>query len=339
MNVDGIDLNLLAVFEAMSDERSVTRAAARVGLSQPAMSNALARLRVAFGDPLFVRTSQGMMPTRRAREIAVSVAAALDLIRGTLACSNFDAGRSQAVFRISCTDYVEVIYAIRLARLLETEAPNVQVVIRRSQHIFEVPQSQLETGEIDFALGPYALPLPPRSGLTSIPLGEDNLVGIMRRSRSPNRSAGMTIDEFAAGRHVAIYYDGRGPGAIDRILAQRGHKRNVRIAASDFLTAANYAAKTDAITVVPGRLADELSRILPIHIFALPFDIPTLTFSVVWHLRSNQDPAHVWMRQAITRAAKIDDAPKPGGPALRQAHGSTEGRGTKKSVRGKRGAG
>jgi len=96
MNVSGIDLNLPAVFEAMIDERSVTRAAARVGLSQPAMSNALARLRLAFGDPLFVRTSQGMMPSRRAREIAVSAQAALDLIRGTLACSNFDAARSQA---------------------------------------------------------------------------------------------------------------------------------------------------------------------------------------------------------------------------------------------------
>src|ERR1051326_5333442 len=182
MNISAVNLNLLLAFEALLEERNVSRAASRIGLSQPAMSNALARLRQVFGDPLFTRTARGISATARALELAAPVRSGLAQLRNALEVRpHFDPGVSTRSFRVVMTDYAELVFAPPLMRRLEKSAPSVQVVIRRVERIFVPPESELRKGQFDLAVGffPEASGLDPRTRLQDL-FSEDN-VCIMRR--------------------------------------------------------------------------------------------------------------------------------------------------------------
>ena len=298
MNIESFDLNLLVAFELLMTERSVTRTAARLGVTQPALSNALARLRTSFDDPLFVRTPKGMIPTPRAAELAPVIHEALKSIRGALAQSSFDPAHARGRFVVSCTDYVQVIHMTAVTRLMEKRAPLLEIAMVRAANIFDVPQEELETGAIDFAIGPFAQPFNPLSGLSAIPLAQDRLVCVSRANR-PELKQKLTPEAFAALRHIAIYYPGRGPGSIDRLLAQRGLVRRVSVVVPHFTTALFVAAGSSAIATVPRRLAEAFSRVLPIQIFELPLPAPVLKISIAWHTRTEQEPAHIWFREVM----------------------------------------
>lgn len=299
MNVSAIDLNLLSAFEALFAERNVTRAGSRLGLTQPAMSNALRRLREMFGDPLFIRNSREMVPTARSAEIAPKIAGALSTVRGILVQSPFDPLESSRRFSIATTDYVEFLFLPFVHRRVQKEAPSMSFILRRVPTMFALPQDELASGAFDFAIGPFPLPLTPQSGLHSLPLFQDRWVCVIRKGH-PVVKRRLSLSQFVSLKHVPIAYPlGEGRGMVDKLLADRGLKRTVATTVAHFISAPFYAANSDCITLVPSRLAKYVARFLPVRVFPVPFAQPPLEFSLIWHARMHSEPAHIWVRKLI----------------------------------------
>jgi DNA-binding transcriptional LysR family regulator len=305
--MNAIDLNLLRVFQAVFLERNVTRAAARLGLTQPAMSNALRRLREMLNDPLFVRPSREMLPTPRALEIAPRVDEALKAVGGILVKFPFDPRKSTARFSIAATDYVEFVCLASVHPRILAEAPGMALAVRRIRTLFEPPADDLTSGVLDFAIGPFPLPPTPQSGLHSLPLFRDRWVCLARKAH-PTVKRRLTLNHFVSLKHIPISYPSTpGPGMVDRLLADHGLKRTAATTVAHFITVPFYVANSDCIAVVPARLARFFAGFLPLRIFPLPFAVPPLQVSLIWHARTHSEPAHVWLRKLIG-----DTAPSTG---------------------------
>jgi len=305
MNISSIDLNLLTAFEALFAERSVTRAGSLLGLTQPAMSNALRRLREIFDDPLFVRTSREMLPTARAVQIAPSVATALNAVRGILHKPTFDPRKSSGRFSIATTDYVELLCMPSVHQRIQREAQGMALIMRRIPTMFMPPEDELASGAFDFAIGPFPLPLTPQSGLHSLPLFQDRWVCLVRKGHPAVRRH-LSLKQFVSLKHIPISYPvSGGPGMMDRLLADRGLKRTVATTVAHFVTAPFYVANSDCITLVPSRLARYVTKFLPVRIFPLPFAQSSLEFSLIWHARMHSEPAHIWARKLIADTVRL----------------------------------
>ena len=203
MNIAATDLNLLVAFEALLEEHSVSRAAARVGLSQPAMSSALGRLRGLFSDKLFVRTGRGVDPTPRALELAGPVRAGLEQLRRALEGeAQFDPSSSTRTFRLAMTDYAEWLLLAPLMQSLDRNAPGIQLHVRRLDRLFQTPDAELRAGVIDLAIGFFGDARTMQEGALAETLFEEENVVISRRGRK----GAMTLDAFTAARHAAIIY-------------------------------------------------------------------------------------------------------------------------------------
>jgi len=302
MNIADIDLNLLVAFEALLSERNVTRAARRLGVTQPAMSNALRRLRVLLEDPVFIRTSEGMAPTPRALAIGPPIAAALNGIRTTLSASDFDPRRSAARFSVATLDYLEALYFPGLLRRLEAEAPATHLWVRRLAAIYEVPQAQLESGTIDCAVGSFPQPMTPQSDLVSRVLAEEEWVCVGRRGHPAFRRR-LSLKTYAGLRHLAIRYPdaGAGTGMIDRLLAAHGLTRTCQATVPHFMTLPFHVAQSDCIATLPRPLATLFARALPLQLAEAPLPKPS-AISLVWHSRAEGDPAQRWLRKMIIEA-------------------------------------
>jgi len=204
MNIGGIDLNLLLAFEALMDERNVGRAAKRVGLSQPAFSNAIARLRVRLGDSLFVRTAHGMIPTPRAERLASPIRSALSQLRQTFeAPESFDPSVSAQRFRIGLSDDVELRLVPVFARAMLSG--ELQMQTRRLDWLFTVPEAELRNGTLDLAIGYFPDARYLARGLVMEPLSEENNVVIARRGHSMWKGK-LTLDRFTELDHAAVIY-------------------------------------------------------------------------------------------------------------------------------------
>ena len=251
MNITSVNLNLLLAFEALLEEQNVSRAARRIGLSPPAMSNALARLREVFGDPLFQRTSRGMRATARALELAGPVQSGLSQLRGAFVQRpGFDPAASTRSFRIAMTDYAELVLLGRLLRSVARASPSVQIVVRRVERIFAAPESDLRAGNFDAAVGffPEANALDPR--IRSLDLFAEDNVCIARKGH-PLMRRRFTLREFASAGHVGVFYRDDTVGLIDNILAGHGLRRRLRATTPHFLSAVSVVAASDLIAVVP----------------------------------------------------------------------------------------
>src|SRR5262245_50335090 len=218
MNLQAIDLNLLLVFEALMDERNVTRAAKRVGLSQPAMSNALARLRRTFDDPVLVRTPDGMLPTPRAQALILPVRAALAQLRGALEeRPAFDPAASQRIFHLLANDYVELLLLPQVSAELQQQAQEVKLHVYRTRTLFH-PTIAIDLADsFDLALGFFPDALTLESGIRSAMLWEEQNVCIAR-AEHPAISGKITLPQYAAAQHVAVFYKAQGAGLIDALL-------------------------------------------------------------------------------------------------------------------------
>lgn len=300
MNVGDIDLNLLVAFEALFTERNVTQAARRLGVTQPAMSNSLRRLRALLDDPVFVRTSEGMTPTPRALALGPPISAALNSIRASVSATGFDPKRSATRFSVATLDYLEALYFPKLLDRLSTAAPAVRLDVRRLAAIFEVPQQQLESGAIDCAFGLFPQPMTPQSSLHGQILGPEDWVCIARRGH-PTFRRRLSIKAYAGLKHLAVQYPeaGGGGGMIDRLLAARGLERICAASVPHFTTLAFHVAQSDCIATLPRRLASFFARALPLQIAELPLAKPPSNISLIWHSRVEGDPAHRWFRQMI----------------------------------------
>jgi DNA-binding transcriptional LysR family regulator len=297
VNIRELDLNLLVGFEALIIERSVSGAARRVCLSQPAMSNLLARLRKTFGDPLFERAGQRMAPTERARQLAAPIGAALNVIRKAIdEKPSFNPSTADVRYSIATTDYAEVVILPNLLRTVKRCAPNVAFQIRRLKGIFDMPVAELDV--CDFALGFFPVPLPPGAGLNGTALLQERFVGIINK-RHPMARQKFGLRQFLSLEHIRINYSEEGPGLIGDAIQKIGRRRKVGLIVPHLVTVPFMTAHSEMLGIVPLRLARALGPSLGLRILELPLDLPPLTMSLVWHERHQQDEAHRWFREFV----------------------------------------
>ncbi len=291
MNIRSVDLNLLVVFDAMATHHSVNRAAQAVGLSQPAASAALSRLRTLFNDPLFVRTGSSMEPTPRAQKLAPTVRKVVETIATEiLAPNDFDPATADRSFTIVTPDIGEVSFLPGVLRRLRQEAPQVQLkAISRAR---EAAAGALESGEADLAVGFF--PDLHKAGFFQQALFRSSYVCIAcaRNEAAPAR---MTRRQFLEARHIRVLPNGR-EHLLDRFLAEKGWERHVTLELSQFMSLLALLPGTDLIATVPEDIATVVSRHVPLKTIELPFKPPQLHVQQFWHRRMQQDPANRWLR-------------------------------------------
>jgi DNA-binding transcriptional LysR family regulator len=300
-NFSRLDLNLLRVLDALLREGSTVGAGRQLGLSQPAVSAALGRLRHALGDPLFIRQGQGLVPTSFAAGLEERLRAVLDDLESVLAGPReFDLSQAQLDFRISGTDFFATMLMPKLAAWLQHEARGV-----RLQLVDLVPDNYVEALEreaIDIAL------LPEKSFPTWI--AHDPLFyaefAVVARQRHPALSAAnimpgnvVPMDLFCALDHVLCSPDGRFHGIGDVALARAGHTRRVVMSVPVFEAVLQVVAASDMIALFPRALATQRAQISGIEIYAPPLEVPPPRLSMIWHRRHNTAPAHQWLRSII----------------------------------------
>ncbi|MFO0743023.1 MAG: LysR family transcriptional regulator [Labilithrix sp.] len=298
MRLDEIDLNLLTVLRAVYETRHVTRAAEMLGISQPAVSHALKRLRAAFDDELFLRLGGEMLPTTLTAEVAPAVAAMLSVLeRDVLDRKPFAPETLQHTFRIAATDFVESILAPGLAAHFAARSPGVRVAMMPVGA--NLPVRELELGHCDLAIAGFGK-LPPTFHRQL--LFCDTFASAVRKDHPRLRGA-PTIDAFAAERHLLVAPSGELSGAVDRALAKHKKTRSVVAGTSGFMVAGWMTAESDAILTAPSRLLHMLTRYLPLHVFEPPIELEPIEVVSVWHARSDADPAHQWLREAVAATA------------------------------------
>ena len=299
MNIRNIDLNLLVVFDAVMRERSVSKAAQTLALTQPAVSNALNRLRQMLDDPLLVRARQGMEPTPRALELFAPVQRALlELDQCLVKPASFDPANSEQLFVIAATDYVALLLLPRLLKLLERQAPGIEVQIRNFGP--ENPEAALEAGEFDFAMGRF-FDLSPR--LQRQLWLEERLCCLVRKDHSQIKKR-ITLKQYLALGHVWVSSNER-RGMVDRWLQDQGHQRKIVSVIPNYTTAAMVVAETDLALVLPERFADDFCQLLPVKVLPLPMELGAFTVDILWHPRHASTPAHQWLLERLSDVASL----------------------------------
>ncbi len=295
MNVTDLDLNLLRAFDAIATEGGVTVAGARIGLSQPAMSNALARLRQLFDDPLFVRTPRGMRPTPFAQQLAQPVREALRLIQGALQQhAGFDPRSSTDTFRFHMSDIGEMVFLPGLLERVKDDAPGVKIEVVRIP-IKEV-HAALEAGELDLAVG-FLPGL--TTGMRQQPLFREHYV-CMLRADHPAIGAKISAKQFREAAHVLVSYAGTGHQVIEETFLAQGLGAHIAVRVPHFLVVPMILARTDLIVTVPSRVAEVFRKGGNFKVLPLPLSMPSFEVRLHWHQRFHQDPAKRWLREVMT---------------------------------------
>ncbi|MBK5104481.1 MAG: LysR family transcriptional regulator [Burkholderiales bacterium] len=298
MDIRNVDLNLLVALDALLAERSVSRAAVRLHLSQPAASALLARLRELFGDPLLLRSARGMLPTPRALELLGPVRRVLDEIDAIVQPrSAFDAASAEHTFTLSASDYVEYALLPKLVDYLERKAPGVSLEVRPLD--LPLVAKQMESGDVDLCVtGLQNAP----AGLHARPLYTERMVAVVRRDHR-GVGARLTLDKYCSLEHIRVSVPGSGFSTrIDAVLATMGRKRHVRLAVPHFLLVPEIVARSDMISALPERLAHGYATKL--RIFEPPLDIESFTVGEIWHERNQLDPAQQWLRDVLLELAQ-----------------------------------
>jgi DNA-binding transcriptional LysR family regulator len=300
MHISAIDLNLVGVLRALLEERSVSRAARRLRLSQSATSHALARLREVLGDPLFVRTRAGLVPTARAEGMTVAVRSSLDALEETLfSPAPFNPGTVNRTFHFRPSDYVEYLLIPRLIERLAEVAPGVDLFARSTA---TEPVLALDLGELDFLIQPPGMGERTQE-LHKQTLWDEHFVGIARRGHPLTRGR-MTLERFARAKHALVAPRGQpGGGRIDEALREHGLERRVVFTTPSFLAAPHVVAATDVVMLLPARLATALAEQLGLATFDPPVEIPGFEMAMFWHDRHDSDPAHAFVRGEIAHVA------------------------------------
>lgn len=293
-----LDLQSLVCLEALVTARSVTRAAERLNMSQPGMSNALARLRKALRDPLLISTSHGMEPTPRGIEVAEAVRKGLQFFDAVL-CDQapFDSATASATVTIAAADYAGLRIIPRMMERMTRQAPGIRLELRLPdpKHVRE----WLEAGECDLFIGHY--PNPQQRLLTSM-LFDEPLVCIARRGH-PDIHGHMSLERYAGAGHV-VFGSPFSPtstleAAVEEALAKIGVERRIFMRVASVTLPAHIVAETNLIATIGKGLAEHHAKALPIEIFPLPFAATALTMRMVWHDRTHQSGLHIWVRQLI----------------------------------------
>lgn len=296
MDIKTIDLNLLIAFDAMVKHRSVTRAAEAVGLSQPAMSAAVSRLRALFDDPLFVRAGAQMRATTRALELSAPVHDVITMIESSiLQTKRFDPAASTRTFSIATPDIGEVRFLPSLLAHFAVHAPGAVL------KTFSLPRhaiaAALEEGDADLAIGYF--PDLHKPGFFQQKVFSNELVCIARRDH-PTIGSALSLKSYLAAGHAVVRPEGR-QHVFEQFLEMRGVRRRVAVELAHFMSLLPVLASSDLLATVPRDLAEVCAQFGPIKILESPIKAPRIEVHQIWHGRFNKDPANVWLRTTIYR--------------------------------------
>jgi DNA-binding transcriptional LysR family regulator len=286
-----VDLNLLVALDVLLRERSVTRAASALFLSQSAMSHSLSRLRELFGDPLLVRGAGGLALTPLADELRDPLRKAMESIESVLGKGDFDPKRATQVFTIGTTDYFDALLLPTLMARLRHAAPNVRILLRNVTR--EYLQDDLGRGNIDLAVS-----FVHQVSTHAKPLLTDTFSCVVRSTNDRSRKA-LTLKQYLDCQHVHISPSGTFAGLVDAVLAEQQLTRDVVMSTPRYLSAAEIVARSDLMLTVQTRLARKFARYLPVRLVKLPFSIPVQTLLMQWSARTHRDPANAWLRRMI----------------------------------------
>jgi len=293
VKLSAVDLNLLVVFDAVMQERNVTRAGKRLGLSQPAMSHALTRLRYMLKDDLFIRSPKGMLPTPRAEQLALPVRAALDGLQHSLEPTQFIPSQATRSFRIAVDNYSAIVLVGRLAGRIIKIAPEVTLEFRPSGTL-NVPDL-LDRGELDLAIGAF-----PEQGerFSRLSLLQEDFVVVLRKGHPAAGAPELSMEGFAALSHLEISSVPYGTDFVDQALARRRLTRRIQLRAT-LLSAVRILVASDMVSVLERRVAEELARYRPLVIRPLPHSSPILETAMIWPRWLDNQPAHRWLREIV----------------------------------------
>jgi len=296
MNLADLDLNLLRVFDAVYTHRNVSAAAAALGLSQPAVSNALKRLRAEFGDELFTRTPQGMEPTPLADRASGTIGQALALLRdGLEPGQGFDPAQAQRTFTLIMSDIGEIAFLPALLQFLQSAAPGVRIEAV-SMPVKET-RLAMESGAVDLAIG-FLPDL--KAGFYQQRLFEQKYVCMVRRGH-PSIGDTLSMKGFTEARHAVVNAQGTGHGIVETMFERAGLAPEVLVRLPHFLAVPMVVAATDLVVTVPQKLGEAFARVLPLRLLPHPLRIPVFQVNQYWHRRYHKDPANQWLRGHFTR--------------------------------------
>jgi DNA-binding transcriptional LysR family regulator len=294
MDLNKIDLNLLVVFNQLLIDRKVSLAAEHLGLTQPAVSNALKRLRLLLEDELFLRTSQGMEPTLYAQQLAEPVSYALSALHSALnQRTHFDPLSSQRTFSLAMTDIGEIYFMPMLMDALAEKAPKVTVSTVRNNAVSL--REDLEAGAVDLAIGllPHL-----QAGFFQRHLFQQRYVCVYRKDH-PQVQAPLSLDAFCELEHLGIVSAHTGHGEVDSLLERSGIKRNIRLTVPHFTAVGHILQRTNLIATVPERLAVSLLEPFNLELSPHPVALPPIAIKLIWHGKYHRDPANRWLRRLI----------------------------------------
>jgi len=293
MNITATNLNLFVAFDALLEHGSVSRAARHVGVTQSAMSNSLRNLRAVFGDALFLRTSHGIVPTPRARQLAGSVREAMRLLERALSPLQFEPEASTRTFTLLASDYVEFVLLPRLLGYLGKHAPGVHLRVL-PWGLQQVPD-ELARGDADLMIGFYdRVPAHHRELL----LFDERYACIVRKGHPMVRRR-LTLRTYVAMKHIMVSQSAEATSGIDRALAALGQTREVSLRVSHFLNVPTLVANSDLVASLSRRVAEPFARMLPLQLFEPPLPLRTSRIGMLWHDSLHDDPAQRWLRAAI----------------------------------------
>jgi DNA-binding transcriptional LysR family regulator len=302
-NLAAVDLNLLVALRALLHERHVTRAAKSVGLSQPAMSHALGRLRELFDDPLLVRTPRGMQPTPRAEEIAPALGRALeDLGRIVTAPEEFDPARSRRAFTLIADDYTELVLFPKLLARIWKDAPGIDIRVR-PQHARSL--DDLVEGRADFAFVPAIRQRSTSSGVVIQNVLHEDYVCVVRADH-PRVKKKISLADYLALPHALIAPRGESGSVVDSALGRLRRSRRVAVEIPHFLVAPHVVRATDVVLILAERVAAVMAKPFGLRVLEPPAELGLTGFDVffAWHERQRSDAAHAWLRRLLGEIAK-----------------------------------
>lgn len=312
MNISRVDLNLLVYFDVLLRELNVTRAADQLGISQPAMSNGLKRLRVLFDDPLLIRTSKGMTPTERATELKPVIRELLvGLEKAVEPKAKFNPFESEQVFRMMASDYAEATLIPLLIARLRNEAPKVILDIMTPS---DVNFPDVEQGRVDMVINRFDSI--PQSFHQKV-LWKDSFSCLINRNHVVLKN--FNLESYLEAHHVWVSKTGMGVGVgmdpddvqrlgwVDEALAKIGAKRRITVFTRHYQAASSLAERQDLIATVPSKMARLQQDNNRVSILTPPFDIPSIELTMAWSPLLQHNPAHKWMRELITETARIID--------------------------------
>ncbi len=299
MKLQNVDLNLLKVLHALIEERSVTRAGDKVGRSQPAISNALKRLRFMFDDPLLVHGAGGFQLTPRAEALKDPVNAILASIEDCLiADTEFDPRTAEGLYRISAPDYISVPVLPKLMVHLQTSAPNMDIQVLTEDRGLAL--EALNSNRVDIALGTFG---ETRKSIRIQHLFREDFVCLVREGH-PALGEPLTTEAMLSYPHLLVSSSGRRRGIFDDILAERHQERRIEVSVSHFLLAPYLLESSDMFGVFMRRIAETLRRTFRVVELEVPFELTKFQTSMAWHLRGDRDPAMRWLRTQVTEICK-----------------------------------